>query len=130
MIGGETALSFATYPSVMPHVKSGRLTLLAVSNIKHSRLLPDVPTIVESGVPGFGVDNWQGLRAPAGVPRNVLAALDKETAVVVKSKEFSDAVNTQGAEADHIGLAQFSEFIRKDHAQWKQVIDRNRIRAD
>ena len=117
LIGGETDLSFATYPSVIPHVKSGRLTLLAVSNIKRSRLLPDVPTIAESGVPGFGVDNWQGLLAPAGVARGVLSVLDKETSAIVGSKEFADAVNTQGAEADHIGGASFAGFVRKDHAQ-------------
>ena len=130
LIGGETDLSFATYPSVIPHVKSGRLALLAISNIKRSRLLPDVPTIAESGVPGFGVDNWQGLLAPAGVTRAVLAVLDRETAVIVNGREFSDAVNTQGAEPDHLGLAPFAAFIRKDHAQWKQVIEKNRIRGE
>ena len=74
--------------------------------------------------------SWQGLLAPAGVARGVLAALNKETAAVVGSKDFSEAVNTQGAEADHIGGAAFAAFIRKDHAQWKGVIEKNKIRGD
>jgi len=130
LIGGETDLSFATYPSVIPHVKSGRLTLLAVSNIKRSKLLPEVPTIAEAGVPGFGVDNWQGLFAPPALPRRILVALDKEVAEIVRSKEFSDVANAQGAEADHIGLDQFAAFVRKDSARWKQIIDKNQIRGE
>jgi tripartite-type tricarboxylate transporter receptor subunit TctC len=130
LIGGETDLSFATFPSVIPHVKAGRLTLLAVSNFKRSRLLPDVPTIAESGVPGFGVDNWQGLLAPPRLPRRIQVALDREVAVILKSREFVDLVNAQGAEADHVGLDQFSAFIRNDLARWKQVIDKNQIRGE
>ncbi len=129
LIGGETDMSFATFPSVISHVKSGRLTLLAVSNIKRSKLLPDVPTIAESGVPGFGVDNWQGLFAPPGLPRKILLALDKEVAVIVGSKEFSDVASNQGAEADHIGVEHFGAFIRKDSARWKEIIDKNQIRG-
>lgn len=130
LIGGETDLSFATLPSVMPHVKSGRLVLLAVSNAKRSKLLPDVPTIAEAGVPGFGVDNWQGLFAPLGVAQKILLALDKETAEIVRSKEFADVAGTQGAEAEHIGISQFPAFVHKDHARWKQIIDKNQIRSD
>lgn len=130
LIGGETDLSFATYPSVIPHVKSGRLTLLAVSNFKRSRLLPDVPTIAEGGVPGFGVDNWQGLLAPPALPRKILAALDKEITTIAAAKDFSDVINAQGAEVDHVGLESFSAFIRKDLARWKQIIDKNQIRGE
>lgn len=117
LIGGETDLSFATYPSVMPHVKSGRLTLLGVTHAKRSRLLPEMPTIAEGGVKGFGVDNWQGVLAPRGIPRAILATLDKHTAAIVNAKDFGDAVNTQGSEADHIGIDAFSAFIRDDHAR-------------
>lgn len=130
LIGGETDISFATYPSVMPHVKSGRLMLLAVSNVKRSKLLPEVPTIAEGGVSGFGVDNWQGLFGPPGLPRKIQIALDTATGDIVRSKEFSDVANTQGAEADHIGLGEFAAFVRKDHARWKQIIDKNQIRGD
>ena len=130
LIGGETDLSFATFPSVMPHVKSGRLTLLAVSNIKRSKLLPEVPTIAEAGVPGFGVDNWQGLFAPLGVSQKIRIALDREVAEIVRSKEFSDVANAQGAESDHIGIESFAGFVRKDHARWKQIIDKNQIRSE
>jgi tripartite-type tricarboxylate transporter receptor subunit TctC len=130
LIGGETDLSFATYPSVMTHIRNGRLTLLAVSNVKRSKLLPDTQTIAEAGVSGFGVDNWQGLLAPAKLPRNVAIALDRELAAMAASKDFVDLVNAQGAEADHVGLDAFGKFMRADSARWKQVIDRNQIRGE
>jgi tripartite-type tricarboxylate transporter receptor subunit TctC len=130
LIGGETDISFATYPSVMPHIKSGRLTLIAVSNFKRSRLLPDTPTIAESGVPGFGVDNWQGLLAPAKLPRKIAAALNNEIAAIARTKEFAEAINNQGAEADTVGLEAFSAFIRTDFARWKKIIDANQIRGE
>ncbi len=129
LIGGETDMSFATFPSVIPHAKAGRLILLAVSNNKRSKLLPDVPTIAEAGVPGFGVDNWQGLFAPPGLPRKILLALDREVAMIAASKEFADVANTQGAEADHVGVDQFGAFIRNDSARWKQIIEKNQIRG-
>ncbi|MGH8620010.1 MAG: Bug family tripartite tricarboxylate transporter substrate binding protein [Burkholderiales bacterium] len=130
LIGGETDISFATYPSVIPHTKSGRLTLVAVSNFKRSRLLPDTPTIAESGVPGFGVDNWQGLLAPPKMPRKIAIALNNEIAAIAKTKEFSDVVNGQGAEADAVGLEAFAAFIRTDFARWKKIIDTNQIRGE
>jgi tripartite-type tricarboxylate transporter receptor subunit TctC len=130
LIGGETDVSFATLPSVFPHVKSGRLTLLAVSNFKRTRLLPDVPTIAEAGIRDFGVDNWHGLLAPPGLPRKVLLALNKEVSAIVNSSDFAKLVNAQGAEADYVGLEQFNAFIAKDLARWKSVIDKNQIRTN
>jgi tripartite-type tricarboxylate transporter receptor subunit TctC len=129
-MSGETDLSFATYPSVMTHIKGGRLTLLAVSNAKRSKLLPDTPTIAEGGVPGFGVDNWQGLLAPARLPRAIAVALDRELAAMASSRDFVELVNSQGAEPDHIGLDAFAAFIRADSARWRQVIEKNQIRGD
>ena len=130
LVGGETDLSFATYPSVMTHIRNGRLTLLAVSNVKRSKLLPDTPTIAEAGVAGFGVDNWQGLFAPAKLPHNIAVALDRELAAMAASGDFVQLLNAQGAEADHVGLEAFAKFVRADSARWKQVIERNNIRGE
>jgi tripartite-type tricarboxylate transporter receptor subunit TctC len=65
--------------------------------------------------------------APRGIPLAILVTLDKHTAAIVNAKDFGDAVNTQGIEADHIGLEAFGAFIREDHARWKQLIEKNRI---
>jgi tripartite-type tricarboxylate transporter receptor subunit TctC len=130
LVGGETDLSFATYPSVMVHIRSGRLTLLAVSNVKRSKLLPDTPTIAEAGVRGFGVDNWQGMMAPPKLPRAIAAVLDRELRAMAESRDFVELVNAQGAEADYVGLDAFAAFLRTDSARWKQVIDKNQIRGE
>jgi tripartite-type tricarboxylate transporter receptor subunit TctC len=130
LVGGEIDLSFATYPSAIQHVKSGRLTLLAVSNSKRSRMLPDTPSIAETGIAGVAVDNWHGLLAPPRLPRKIVARLDAEVAAIVNSKEFGEVVSLQGAEADRLGLAAFATFMRADSARWKQLIDKNKIRGE
>ena len=75
LVGNETQLSFATPPSSLLHVKTGRLRALAVTTPKHSVALPDVLTIAESGVPGFDVDGWVGMFAPAGTPPHIYRAV-------------------------------------------------------
>ncbi len=128
LIGGETDLSFAQFPTVIQHIKAGRLKLLAVVTSKRTKLLPDVPTIAEAGVPGYGADAWQGLFGPARLPRSIVARLDSEVRAMLKLKEFVDTLNTQGAEGDLLGPDEFAAYLRTDFAQWKQLIERNNIR--
>ena len=130
LVGGETDISFATYPSAIQHVKAGKLALLAVSNSKRTRLLPDTPSIAEAGMAGVAVDNWHGLLAPPRLPRKIVARLDGEVMAILKSKEFGEIVNLQGAEADRLGPGEFTAFIRADSARWKQLIDKNQIRGE
>jgi tripartite-type tricarboxylate transporter receptor subunit TctC len=128
LIGGETDSSFAQFPTVIQHIKAGRLKLLAVTTSKRTKLLPDVPTVAEAGVPGYGADAWQGLFGPARLPRAIVTRLDSEVRAMLKLKEFVDTLNTQGAEGDLLGPEEFAAYLRKDFAQWKQLIDRNNIR--
>lgn len=130
LIGGETDLSFAQYPTVIQHIKSGRIRVLAVLSAKRTKLLPDVPTVAEGGVPEYHADGWQGLFGPAKLPREIVARLDGEVTRIVLSKEFNEAANAQGAEVDLLGPAEFREYVRSDFAQWKEVIDKNHIRID
>lgn len=130
LIGGETDMSFATYPSAIQHVKSGRLKLLAVSNHNRSKLLPDTPTIAESGVPGFGADMWLGLLGPARMGRDIVARLDGAVTAILRLKEFNDVLATQGAEADRLGPTEFRTYLQSDSARWKQLIEQYGIRAD
>lgn len=130
LIGGETDLSFAQFPTVIQHIKSGRLKLLAVVSSKRTKLLPDVPTIAEGGVPGYRADGWQGLFGPAKLPREMVARLDSEVRKILQSKEFNETLNAQGAEADLLGPAEFRDYLRSDFAQWKELIEKNRLRID
>lgn len=130
LIGGESDLSFAQFPTVIQHVRTGRIKLLAVTSSNRTKLLPDTPTVAESGVPGYGADAWQGLFAPAKVARAVIARLNTEVTAMLQLKDFNDALNAQGAEADLLQPEQFREYLRSDFAQWKRLIEQNRIRMD
>lgn len=130
LIGGEADLSFAQFPTVIQHVKTGRIKLLAVTSSNRTKLLPDTPTVAEGGVVGYGADAWQGLFAPAKVSRAVIGRLNAEITAMLETKEFNDALNAQGAEAALLAPEQFREYLRSDFAQWKKLIDQNRIRLD
>ncbi|MGE5522644.1 MAG: Bug family tripartite tricarboxylate transporter substrate binding protein [Rhodospirillaceae bacterium] len=130
LIGGEADLSFAQFPTVISHIKAGRLKLLAVTSHKRTRLLPDVPTVAEGGVPGYAADGWQGLFGPAGLPRQIVARLDGEVRKILQSADFNQTLSVQGAEPDFLGPKEFRDYLRSDFGQWKQLIDRNRISID
>lgn len=130
LIAGETDLSFAQFPTAIPHVRSGRLKLLAVVSSRRTRLLPEVPTIAEAGLPGYGADGWQGLFGPAKLPHDIVARLDREVTQILQSKDFNEAAQSQGAETDPLGPSAFRDYLRTDFAQWKELIAKNRIRID
>ena len=130
LIGGETDLSFATYPSVIPHVKSGRLALLAISNIKRSRLLPDVPTIAESGLPGYQFDAWQVLVAPRGTPKAVIGVLNDTLTKALRSTELAQRFRDMGWEATPSTPGEAAAFLQAEHAKWGRVVRERGMRAD
>lgn len=98
LMGGQVDLSFATLGSVLPHLKSGKLTALAVAARQRSALLPDVPTFEEAGVKGFVVDTWYGLLAPAGTPAEVVRALTKEAGEFARSLVVRERLSAAGLE--------------------------------
>jgi tripartite-type tricarboxylate transporter receptor subunit TctC len=130
LIAGESDLSFAQFPTVIQHVKTGRIKLLAVTSSNRTKLLPDTPTVAEGGVAGYGADAWQGMFAPAKVPRAVIERLNAEITAMLQSKDFNDSLNAQGAEAALLAPEQFREYLRSDFYQWKKLIERNHIRLD
>src|SRR5262245_53654099 len=98
VVGNEAQISFATPPSSLPHVKSGRLKALAQTTSKRSAPLPDLPTFVEAGVPGFHVDGWVGLFAPAGTPPRIIERLYGEAVKVLRLPEVKEYVLAGGSE--------------------------------
>ena len=98
LMGGQVDLSFATVGSVLPHIKSGKLTALAVASRKRSSLLPQVPTFEEAGVKGFFVDTWYALMAPAGTPQTVIGALEREATEFGRSAAVRDRLLGAGLE--------------------------------
>jgi tripartite-type tricarboxylate transporter receptor subunit TctC len=122
LIGNETQISFATPPSAIPHVKSGRLKVIAVTSAKRSAALPDLPTLAESGVAGYNVEGWVGFYAPAKTPDSIIARVYDETTKVLKLPEVRDAVLATGSEPSGISPRETTTIVREETAMWAKLI--------
>jgi tripartite-type tricarboxylate transporter receptor subunit TctC len=130
VIGNETQMSFATAPSSIPHVKGGKLRALAVTTPKRSAVLPDLPTIAEAGVPGYGVEGWVAYMAPAKTPKAIIARMYEETARILKMPEVRDAVAIGGAEPGGATPAETNKIVREESAMWEKLIKQLGVKLD
>lgn len=130
LVGNETQLSFATPPSSIPHVKSGRLRALAVTTGKRATALPELPTFAESGIPGFHVDGWVGLFAPAGTPPAVIARLYTEAAKVLRMPDVREQVLAGGSEVSGIPTEEMRAKVRAEAAMWAKVVKATGIKIE
>ncbi len=121
VLSGEAHMTFATLPGMIPHVKAGRVTALAVTTAKRSAAIPDVPAIAES-VPGFDVSSWAGLVAPAGTPRAIVMRLNQETIKVITSRELRERLAAEGAEPVGNTPEQFAAFIKVELEKWAAAV--------
>ena len=128
LLSGEISASVSTVLSAAPHVKSGRIRPLAVTAAQRVKVLPDVPTFVESGLPTFVVSQWFGILAPARTPRPIVDRLYQSIAKVSTTPEFTEQMAAQGVEVVNRKPAEFSDLIRKELAQWSQVIKKAGIK--
>jgi tripartite-type tricarboxylate transporter receptor subunit TctC len=130
LLGGEVQLYFATIPSVLPHIRSGRLRAIAVTSAKRSPAAPEVPTIAESGVPGFDHTPWNGFLAPSKTPKAVIARLNAEAVKVVRSPGVRNTLAREGAEAVGDTPAEFTAILKTETAKWAKVIKASGMTAD
>ena len=130
VIAGQVPVTFGTAASVSPHTRSGRLRGLAVTGGRRSAVLPDLPTIAESGVPGYEMLNWLGLFAPAGTPRALVEKLEAEALRVVRSPEVRDRLNGAGAEPSPLATEAFTAFVKSEIAKWSKVVAATGMTAD
>jgi tripartite-type tricarboxylate transporter receptor subunit TctC len=130
VVGNETQLSFATPPSAMPHVKAGRLKAIAVTSDKRSAAMPDLPTISEAGLPGYNIEAWIGLFAPAKTPQTIIARLNAETAKVLRVPEVKDLVLGMGAETSGISPQDANRIVREETAMWAKVVKTTGVRVE
>ena len=114
---GQIQMNFPSVPSALPLIKAGKFNVLAVTTIKRSSLLPDVPTLDELGLTGYDLPTWYGLIAPAAVPRNIIGQLHATVAKVVSTAEMKDFINKQGMDAQGNTPEQFAAFMRAQTAQ-------------
>lgn len=130
LLGGQVQLNFATIPSVLLHVRAGKLRAVAVTTVRRSPAAPEVPTIAESGVPGYDHGPWNGMLAPAKTPKAVIARLNAEAARIVHMPEAKAVLVHEGAEPVGNTPEQFAAIIRTETAKWEKVIKAAGIKAD
>jgi tripartite-type tricarboxylate transporter receptor subunit TctC len=129
LLGGQTAMIFATMPTVLPHVRAEKLRALAVLGNARSPALPDVPTVAES-VPGFEVSNWIGLFAPAGTPPAIVARLNAEVQMIMRAPEMQKRLDAEGANFIPMSPEQFAAFQKAEIAKWAKTIKDANIKVD
>jgi tripartite-type tricarboxylate transporter receptor subunit TctC len=122
VIAGQVEILFGSLPAVLPHAKSGRVRPLAVGTPKRSPSLPEVPTVAESGYPGFDASLWLAIMAPAGTPAPIVERLQKEIVTAVGSSETSAALDKAGAEPITSSPAELAAMIREGVAKYAQVV--------
>ena len=121
-IAGQSDVLFNGMLATYPHVKSGRLRILAVSSGKRMAAIPEVPTVAESGLPGFETGSWQGVLAPPATSKDVVTKLNGELIRILGAADMKEKLSTQGADVLTMTPDQFGEFIRKEKARWAKVV--------
>jgi tripartite-type tricarboxylate transporter receptor subunit TctC len=130
LVGGQVQLAIFGIPPVLPHVKTGRLRALAVTGKRRSSELPEVPTVDEAGVPGYEMNPWYGLLAPAGTPRAIVARLGSEVSKIVRAVEMREKLAAQGAEPAGGTPEDYAAVIQSDTAMWTRVIKETGIKVE
>ena len=130
LIGGQVDLMFDNLPSSLPFIKAGKLRALAVTSTSRAAALPDVPTIAESGVPGFEASSWFGLLAPAGTPRNVVTKVNGDVAKWLASPDAKEKLAAQGANVAGGSPEDFAKHIQTETAKWAKVVKDSGAKID
>lgn len=130
LVGGNLPIMFDAYASSGPFIRENKIRLLAVTTAQRSKLLPDVPTVAESGLPGYEAMPWLGLVAPAGTPNAVVNKVHAELMEVLKDAAVQEKFRSLGLDIIGNKPAEFSDFIKKDIVKWAKVVKDSGAKAD
>ena len=122
VLGGQVSLMFASVPSVIQHVRAGKLNALAVTSSQRSPAAPELPTVSEAGVPGFEVVSWFGIVAPTGTPADIVKRLNEDVRRTLAVPEFQDRLKDEGGRALAMTPEEFTAFIRTEAVRWAKVV--------
>jgi tripartite-type tricarboxylate transporter receptor subunit TctC len=122
LIGGQVQSAIGTLASVEPYIKAGKLKALAVTTPKRSQVAPNLPTIAESGLPGYDVPLWYSILAPAGTPRDVVARLSSDIQKTLQDPSVRDRLVQQGFEISYLNADQMADLMKRDLARWHKSI--------
>ena len=130
LLGGHVPVMFDNMPSALPHVQAGKLRAIAVSTLKRSPVAPEIPTVAESGLPGFEVSVWFAVLAPAGTPREITDRLNRTLVKALQAQDTRERLATQGAEPIGNTPEQFTAQIKADLVKWAKVVKAANIKLD
>ena len=130
LMGGHVQLMFGSIPSTMPQVRAGKLRLLAISSAKRSAVLPNTPTVAESGVAGYELTSWYGALAPAGTPAAIVNRLNSEMVKVLHHPEVKSRLTDEGAEPVGNSPQQFAAFILSERSKYAEVVSAARVPSE
>ena len=130
LMGGQVQIMFDNLPSSLPHIKAGKLRAIAVTSLTRAPALPDVPTISESGLPGFEASSWFGILAPSGTPPAIVTRLNTEINKWLQTPEAKEQLLAQGAQAAGGTPEQFAAHIRSETDKWAKVVKASGAKVD
>ena len=130
LISGEVDMSYENSLVVTPHVKAGKVKALAVTGTKRSQLMPELPTISESGLAGFNASGWYGLFAPAATPKAIISRLHTEAVKALRMPDVVRTLSSQGAEPVGNGPDEFGAFVKSEIAKWANLVTVAKMKAD
>jgi len=130
VVSGEVDFMFFTLPALMPQVEAGQLRAIAVTSLKRSRLLPNIPTVAEEGYPGFEALAWYAVFAPRGTPAAVTARLGDEIKKILAMPDIGEKMLKLGVEPDYMNAEQLTRYIEADSKKWGELIKRAGIAAN
>jgi tripartite-type tricarboxylate transporter receptor subunit TctC len=122
LLSGQVQLASIGLPPAMPYVKSGRLRVIAVTGMTRSALLPDAPTVNESGLPGFEVTSWYGVFGPAALPKDIVAKLNSDVAAILGAQDLKERLVGLGAEPGSMSQEAFARYVREEISKWARVV--------
>jgi tripartite-type tricarboxylate transporter receptor subunit TctC len=123
VLAGEVQAAWVSGPQAMPQIRAGKFKPLAISSRHRHPSLPDVPTMIESGVPGFAVDTWFGIHAPAGTPPEIVKLLNAEITRIAKSKEMLERIEKSGSIPLYATPAEFAEMVNNEAKLWQDLFE-------
>jgi tripartite-type tricarboxylate transporter receptor subunit TctC len=130
LLAGQVQLASIGLPPAMPHIKSGKLRVIAVTGVKRSPLLPEAPTVAESGLPGFDVTSWYGMFAPAAMPRDLIGKVNADIGTVLAAPDIKARLASSGAEPAHTSPEELGKLVREEIAKWAKVVVDSGARVD
>jgi tripartite-type tricarboxylate transporter receptor subunit TctC len=130
VVGGQCELVFVNIPPVLGHIRAGKLNAIAVTTLKRASVLPDVPTVAESGLRGYESTTWYGVLGPAGLPREIVTKLHSAIVSTIAVSEIRQRLIALGSEPETNTPEQFAGFIRSDIASWAKVVKSSGAKAE